>query len=437
MKIENDVSTINSPLSIEGNVPKLRFGEFEGKWSTEQLGSYSKHITYGLTIRPKFVEDGIPLISAREITSGTVKYSEAPQISLSEFNNLSDKAKPIVGDLFLSKTGTIGFSAKNTTSEPIAITQNIAVIRMDDVSTLSPDYALHYFKTKKFYRSAISKVNQSTIMDLQLGDIKRLPIPIPPNATEQQKIASFLSKVDEKIGLLSDKKSKLTEYKKGVMQQLFSGKWVNSGELKGANSGEVKVDSGKLTFIPPTLRFKADDGSEFPDWEEKKLGDVCEFRDSQRLPLSSEERQQRQGQYRYYGASGVIDYVDDFLFDGEFVLLGEDGANIITRSTPLAFVVKGKFWVNNHAHVLKALGCTYFLAQSLELLNYEKYNSGTAQPKLNAASCKKIELNMPCEAEQTKIANFLSAIDQKIELVNSELDKAKEWKKGLLQQMFV
>ncbi|MBE4111658.1 hypothetical protein HJ114_21530 [Vibrio parahaemolyticus] len=207
------------------------------------------------------------------------------------------------------------------------------------------------------------------------------------------------------------------------MQQLFD--------------GSFQEQDGKLVFVPPTLRFKADDGSEFPDWEEKKLGKVAEFKDSQRLPLSSEERQVRKGTYRYYGASGVIDYVDDFLFDGEFVLLGEDGANILTRTTRLAFVVKGQFWVNNHAHVLKAKENTYFLAESLERLNYERYNSGTAQPKLNAATCKNIKLTMPCVLEQTKIANYLSAIDRKIDLANSELEKAKEWKKGLLQQMFV
>ncbi|TON15827.1 hypothetical protein CGH62_27055, partial [Vibrio parahaemolyticus] len=91
--------------------------------------------------------------------------------------------------------------------------------------------------------------------------IKNTPV-ASPTLPEQQKIASFLSKVDEKIELLAEKKDKLTEYKKGVMQQLFNGKW--------------EEQDGQLTFIPPTLRFKADDGSEFPDWVEKTLGDVSE-----------------------------------------------------------------------------------------------------------------------------------------------------------------
>ena len=90
------------------------------------------------------------------------------------------------------------------------------------------------------------------------------------------------------------------------------------------------------------------------DWNTYKLSDVVDFLDEKRVPLKESERLTKKGVYPYYGASGIIDYVDNYLFEGEFILLGEDGANIITRSTRLAFLAKGRIWVNNHAHVMKA-----------------------------------------------------------------------------------
>jgi type I restriction enzyme S subunit len=167
------------------------------------------------------------------------------------------------------------------------------------------------------------------------------------------------------------------------------------------------------------------------------LGEVAIFLDNKRKPLSQLDRQKRQGVYPYYGASGIIDYIDDYIFDGEYILLGEDGANIVTRSTRLAFIAKGKIWVNNHAHVLQAKESSYFLAESLERIRYDKYNTGTAQPKLNSEVCKKLPLNMPCLQEQKKIANFLSQLDAKINQSQAQLDQQQAYKQGLLQQLFI
>ncbi|HAS6494091.1 TPA: restriction endonuclease subunit S [Vibrio parahaemolyticus] len=417
-------------MTEQMNVPKLRFGEFEGDWNTEKLGAYSKHITYGLTVRPKFVEDGIPLISAREITSGEVKYSQAPQISLSEFNNLSDKAKPIVGDLFLSKTGTIGFSAQNTTSQPVAITQNIAVIRIDDANVLSPNYVLHYFKTNKFYRSAVSKVNQSTIMDLQLGDIKRLPIPLPPNFLEQQKIVSFLSKVDEKIALLNEKKDKLTEYKKGVMQQLFNGKW--------------EEQDGQLTFIPPTLRFKADDGSEHPDWEEAQLGEFVEINSgyspskfemkASGVPYFKVEQLNNSTKYQEVTPTYIADF--DKTIPAGSIIFPKRGASILLNKVRI--LVHDSFMDTNLMTLTaKPELNNEFLFYFLVKEDLSKIADTTSIPQINNKHIIPYPLILPSIAEQLQIANFLSAIDKKIDLAQSEHTKAKEWKKGLLQQMFV
>ena len=205
--------------------PTLRFKADDGcefpDWEEKTLGDVSNHITYGLTVRPNFVENGIPLISAREITSGVPMYNKAPMISSETFDKLSSKAKPQVGDIFLSKTGTIGFSAMHTLSSKVAITQNIAVIRITEPNLVSADYVLHYLKTTSFLKSAIARVNQSTIMDLQLGDIKKLRLPLPSSVAEQQKVAQFISKIDQKIGLATTELETTKEWKKGLLQQMF------------------------------------------------------------------------------------------------------------------------------------------------------------------------------------------------------------------------
>ena len=152
--------------------PKLRFKEFYGDWKITVLGKLASHISYGLTVRPEYIDEGIKLISAREIASGEIDLISAPKISTDDFEKLSDKAKPQKNDLFLSKTGSIGFTAIVDTDEELAITQNIAVIRLNDMEKQIPLFYLHQMRTSSFQRKAISVVNQSTIMDFQLGDIK-------------------------------------------------------------------------------------------------------------------------------------------------------------------------------------------------------------------------------------------------------------------------
>jgi len=186
----------------------------------------------------------------------------------------------------------------------------------------------------------------------------------------------------------------------------------------------------------PKLRFP-----EFRDagaWEKKLLGQVVKFLDGQRKPIKESDRASIQGQYPYYGASGVIDYINDFIFDETLILLGEDGENIVSRNLPLVFKISGKCWVNNHAHVLrpKELHSLDFLVQYLESLSYMKYNSSGAQPKLNQAVCKTIPLLLPSPSEQQKIADCLSSIDELITTYAQKFDTLKAHKKGLIQQFF-
>ena len=195
-------------------------------------------------------------------------------------------------------------------------------------------------------------------------------------------------------------------------------------KTKGQNEGEK--------LLVPKLRFK-----EFNNqWNTYKLEELVIFLDGQRKPIKDSDRNKFRGVYPYYGASGIIDYVKDYIFDKDTILLSEDGANILTRSTRLAFIASGKYWVNNHAHVLEPKNTNiYFLCELLESLNYEQYNTGTAQPKLNQEICKNIELTVPDIMEQSKIGNFLSLLDKKIELQQRKIEALKIYKKGLMQKL--
>lgn len=184
----------------------------------------------------------------------------------------------------------------------------------------------------------------------------------------------------------------------------------------------------------PKLRFK-----EFSnDWKDEKLEDVVDFLDDRRKPIKDSDRNNIKGIYPYYGASGIIDYINDYIFDEELLLLGEDGANILSRSTQLVFKATGKYWVNNHVHVLRPKE-NYnidFLESCLENINYEPYNTGTAQPKLNQEVCRKINIKTPSLKEQVKIGKTLSLLDKKIELQTKKIEILKLFKKGLINHLF-
>ena len=152
-------------------------------------------------------------------------------------------------------------------------------------------------------------------------------------------------------------------------------------------------------------------------WEWARFEEITENFDGKRKPLSSKFRESFKGEYPYYGACDIIDSVREYIFDGEYLLIGEDGANLLSKSKPLAFSVKGKFWVNNHAHILKAANGVNqkYLEFQFNALQINKYVTGTAQPKLNQSNLNRISIAICSLPEQR-------AIVSKIELLFSELD---------------
>jgi len=169
--------------------------------------------------------------------------------------------------------------------------------------------------------------------------------------------------------------------------------------------------------------------SELPEgWVSTKFEEITQNFDGKRIPLKSSDRKKRQGHYPYYGASGVIDYIDDYIFDGEFLLISEDGANLVARSTPIAFTAKGQFWVNNHAHIVKThcnipLKYLSYFFNSIDLL---PFITGSAQPKLTQSNLNNIEVPLPPLPEQHRIVLAIEALFARLDATNEKLDRVPE-----------
>jgi type I restriction enzyme S subunit len=173
------------------------------------------------------------------------------------------------------------------------------------------------------------------------------------------------------------------------------------------------------------------------EWDVKPLDDVVDFLDGRRRPVKDTDRAKMRGDIPYYGASGVVDYVDAFLFDEDLILLGEDGENILSRNCRLAFKISGKTWVNNHAHVLRptpAMSLDY-LTEFLESRDYAQYNTGTAQPKLNKLVCSGIPVLCPPLPEQRAIAGALRDVDALLGALDQLITKNHDLKQAAMQRL--
>jgi len=170
------------------------------------------------------------------------------------------------------------------------------------------------------------------------------------------------------------------------------------------------------------------------------LEEVLDFYDFMRVPLSSLERDTRQGDYRYYGAQGVIDYIDGYIFDGQYILIAEDGANLVTRNEPIAFLVNGQFWVNNHAHIVKGktgIADNYYITTLLNNLNIAGFITGAAQPKLSQQNMKKIKIPLPDHPTQQCISSILSTYDDLIENNRRRMALLEDATRQVYQEWFV
>lgn len=308
----------------------------------------------------------------------------------------------------MSDDGSFRFNI-NETGGDIAVSKEYPVFTTESLNSRflleklneGPDF-------KKFALSQKAGGTRTRLYFSRLSEWQTL-LPLPP---EQQKIADCLTSVDELIAAQTRKVDVLKTHKKGLMQQLFP------------REGETQ----------PRLRFP-----EFQDageWKIETVGKVAENLDSRRVPITASDR--RAGNVPYYGASGVVDYVDGFIFDEDLLCVSEDGANLVARTYPIAFPISGKTWVNNHAHVLRfEKRCTQKLVELyLNSIKLDDFITGMTQPKLNKAMLDSIPIPRPDIPEQQRIADCLATLDNLIAAQIQKLEALKTHKSGLMQQLF-
>ena len=223
-----------------------------------------------------------------------------------------------------------------------------------------------------------------------------------PLLPEQRAIAHILGTLDDKIEL----NRRMNETLEEMARALFKSWFVDFEPVRAKMEGRWRRGES-LLGMPAELYDLFPDGmvdselGEIPGgWEVKRMGDIIEIHDSVRVPLNSRQRAQRQGPYPYYGAAGIMDYVDDFLFEGIFVLTGEDGSVVDSEGYPVVQYVWGRFWVNNHAHVLKGKNgvSQEHLYLLLQLENIAPFVTGAVQPKLSQKNLKAIPVVLPTQA---------------------------------------
>lgn len=392
------------------NVPKLRFPEFSGEWEEKKLNKIFYKITKRNTDKKN---TNVITNSATEGLISQRDYFDKDIANIEKTDNY-----------FVIQNGDFVYNPRKSSSAPYGpftqykltndgIVSPLYLCLRKIESTVDSKFLENYFKTSCWHQYIYENGSAGARHDrVSIHDDILLEMPLKiPSLPEQQKIADFLSTVDSIIASETKILNALQKKKKALMQKLFS----------------------------QQLRFKADDGSEFPEWVEKKLGDCVDILDKQRKPIESKERANRKGKYPYYGASGIIDYIDDYIFEGESILLGEDGANIINRNSRLAYIASGKYWVNNHAHIMKAINgnLNYYICEYLESLDYSKKCAGSAQPKLTQEIVRDLDMNLPCKEEQQKIADCLSNLDNLIQNQQKIVSNWQHRKKALLQQMFI
>lgn len=396
--------------------PRLRFPEFRDEWYSQALGAIAS------IIKEKARDKKCTLMS---IVAGVGLISQiekfGKEIAGNQYKNYIILRK---GDFAYNKSATKdypqGFIALYTGHEIAAVPNSIFTCFKVQPESIVPAYLNYLFlgnfhgKWLRRYITVGARAHGSLSIDDD--DLLSLPIPYPKGVSslgEQQKIADCFSSLDERIAAETSKLHRLKDHKKGLLKQLFPAE------------GETL----------PQLRFpEFRDGGE---WEINLLSQISENLDNRRVPIT--ENMRIRGAIPYYGASGIVDYVNDFIFDEELLCISEDGANLICRTTPIAFPISGKSWVNNHAHVLKfsSRARQKLVEEYINFIKIDDFLTGMAQPKLNKSKLEVIPLpTPPTEKEQQKIADCLSSLDELITAQAQKIDLLKDHKKGLMQQLF-
>jgi type I restriction enzyme S subunit len=379
--------------------PKLRFPKFEGKWEMKKLGDASIKIGDGLHGTPVYSEssdlyfiNGNNLIDGKVVINGTTK-RVAIETYAKNNKGLNENT------LLISINGTIG-NVSRYANEKVMLGKSVGYYIFNQECS----FYYHLLRSDKVQNLFISELTGSTIKNLSLKTLRETEVLIP-DIPEQTKIASFLNAVDDKLTQLKKKKSLLEQYKKGVMQKLFS----------------------------QELRFKDENGNDFAEWEEKKLGECVDYEQPTNYLVSSTEYQNKfETPVVTAGKTFILGYTNEthgIFKDGLPVIIFDD---FTTTTQFVNFAFKAK---SSAMKILKPKNDTNikFIYEAMQMINYEIGGHGRHWISVYAEMC----ILVPTLPEQTKIASFLSAIDDKISHCGVQIEKMEGWKKGLLQQMFV
>ncbi|MBV6501473.1 MAG: hypothetical protein CJBNEKGG_03985 [Prosthecobacter sp.] len=346
-----------------------------------------------------------------------------------------------------------------------------------------------YFRIAKAELERLAPATAQKNINVEI--LSKLPVPLPPLPDQRRIVAEIekqFTRLEAGVEALRRVQANLKRYRAAVLKAACEGRLVpTEAELCGSGVPLLDPDSiarpssskagSKVSPNPKRQdaastfesgqqllarilserrqnwqgrgKYKEPDSPEVDDlvtlpdgWTWATVDQITVNHDGRRVPLKSADRDKRSGQYPYYGASGIIDDIDDFLFDGEFLLIAEDGANLLSRSTPIAFKATGRFWVNNHAHIVQTLGGIplAYLAVFLNGKDLSFSVTGSAQPKLTQAALNKIPVPLPPLAEQTRIVaeveRRLSVVEELEAVVTTNLQRATRLRQAVLQKAF-
>lgn len=390
--------------------PKLRFSEFRDEWQSEKLGKVIDISSASRVFKEQWQESGVPFFRTSDVVSIFKNTTnEKAFISNELYEELAKKSGKIQkDDLLITGGGSIGIPYLVKDNKPLYF-KDADLLWLKSSGKINGSYLYNFFVSPKFREYLKSISHTGTISHFTIEQAKTTPI-VLPSMPEQTKIAEFLSAVDDKISQLGRQLELLNQYKKGVMQKIFS----------------------------QEIRFKNDNGEDFGEWEEIQIKDIFKVTRGQVLPVS-QVCSEKDDDYKFpvYSSQtkndGLMGYYTEYLFENA-VTWTTDGANAGTVKFRM-----GKFYCTNVCGVLLsdqgyANKC---IAEILNLTAF-KYVSYVGNPKLMNNVMSEIPLYIPSSIqEQEKIAEFLTAIDKRIDHTTAQLTHTKQWKKGLLQQMFI
>ena len=374
-------------------VPKFQFKEFSDEWKEKKLGEFGK-----ISMCKRIMKDQTTLTGDIPFYKiGTFGKKADAYIDKKLFEEYKEKYSfPKKGDILLSASGTIGRTVIYDGKPAYFQDSNIVWIATNEKIILNS--FLNYL-----YSNIKWTIENTTIARLYNDNLANMKVNIP-FLQEQEKIANFLSSVDKKISLTEEKLELFREYKKGVMQKIFS----------------------------QELRFKDSNGNDYPEWEEKRLGEILTSKSS---AISQNTLKNNEGIYSVYGAIGKIKNINFYENENEYIGIVKDGAGV-----GRTFLCEKKSSVLGTLNYLELKTKSIYLKFAyyiLKQIDFSKYIVGSSIPHIYFKDYKNEKIQLPILEEQQKIADFLSSIDSKIESIEKELEGLREFKRGLLQQMFV